>query len=401
VVLVALLGIVALVYAGWLLYTVRRFAARKRAFEKYLPKFMKELQPAFGLHWQAPAGTAYQAKMWLPYLDRLGVPYFVLVRTTTNLEDVRKVSKAPVILRQGLDELDPVIADSLKVMFYVNTSTRNDHVLRYTQLTHVQLNHGDSDKAPSYNPVFRAFDKNFVAGQAAIDRFAANGVWMPQQMFTIVGRPQVEDVEQARSPIAEITAPVVLYAPTWSGFYADADYSSLPAGPKIVQTLLDRGCSIVFRPHPYARRKPANVRACDEIFAMLEADAAASGRRHVYGAKAEEEWSVFDCFNASDALISDVSSVVGDYLFSEKPVAMAAVTVKVGDFAAEFPVAKATYIIDCYKQKLGNLEAVLDDMLGADSMLATRKELKTYYLGDIPSENYADRFLDEARKLLD
>src|SRR5699024_12219569 len=55
----------------------------------------------------------------------------------------------------------------------------SDLIVSYTQLTHVQLNHGESDKGPSFSPVFRSYDKDFVAGQAAIDRFAANGVAMP------------------------------------------------------------------------------------------------------------------------------------------------------------------------------------------------------------------------------
>ncbi|MDR1237394.1 MAG: hypothetical protein LBK28_04045, partial [Propionibacteriaceae bacterium] len=209
---VSVAALADLVFVGWLMLRLAGFQKRRSAFDKALPKIMKELQPAFALHWQAPAGTSYQAKMWLPYLERLNKPYFILVRTATNFADICKETDAPVILRGGMSELADIVCDSLKVMFYVNTATRNDHVLRYKELTHVQLNHGDSDKAPSYNPMFRVYDRNFVAGQAAIDRFAANGVWMPKEMFTIVGRPQVADVKQASAPIAELADPTLLYA---------------------------------------------------------------------------------------------------------------------------------------------------------------------------------------------
>ena len=39
-------------------------------------------------------------------------------------------------------------------------------------------------------------------------------------------------------------------------------------------------------------------------------------------------------------------------------------------------------------------------MLVVETIARIRRDLKTYYLGDIPSERYADRFLDEARKFL-
>lgn len=46
----------------------------------------------------------------------------------------------------------------VRTAFYVNTSPRNDHMLGFLDLNHIQLNHGDSDKAPSYRRAFRVFD---------------------------------------------------------------------------------------------------------------------------------------------------------------------------------------------------------------------------------------------------
>ncbi|RHA38889.1 CDP-glycerol glycerophosphotransferase family protein [Cellulomonas rhizosphaerae] len=371
----------------------------RRAVEVRLPELLAAYDPAFALHWQAPAGTAYQAAMWLPYLERLGPPWFVLVRTTTNLHDVRGLTSAPIVLRKALEDLDPVVVPSLRAVFYVNTAVRNSHMVRYSHLTHVQLNHGDSDKAPSFNPVFRMYDRDFVAGQAAIDRFAANGVYMPEQLFTIVGRPQVEDVAVARGPIAQVTGPTVLYAPTWSGFYADSDYSSLRNGAALVEALLAHGCTVIFRPHPYSRRDAALAAQCDAIYALLTADTARAGRAHLHGAQAERTMSIVDCFNASDALVSDVSSVVNDYLYSEKPFAMVAVSEPASTFRASFPVAAAAYVLDGHDGLTG-ADEVLQSMLSLDPLQAQRRALKTYYLGDIPAEHYADRFLAEARAVL-
>ena len=373
---------------------------RRNRFEASLPKILATLAPEFAFHWQAPAGTAYQATMWLPYLERIGVPFFVLVRTAANFTEVAKLTTAPVILRVGLEDLDPVVCPSLKAVFYANTAVRNSHMIRFPHLTHIQLNHGDSDKIASVSPTFRQYDKNFVAGQAAIDRFAKHGVTTRADQFEIVGRPQLENVAPASGPISAIERPTVLYSPTWSGFYEDSDYSSLPAGPAIVAALLERGCTVVFRPHPYSRRHKGNAVACDAVIALLEADAKESGRAHVYGAAAETDMTVADCFNAADAMFSDVSSLVSDFLSSGKPFAMAAVSTHGDAFVEEFPLAEAAYVFDVVDSTAVGLDELLADMLGPDTKAATRRELRSYYLGDAPADQVVERFVQTARKFL-
>lgn len=162
----------------------------------------------------------------------------------------------------------------------------------------------------------------------------------------------------------------------------------------MVRALLERGATVVFRPHPYSYRDPELRAACTEIKRMLEEDAAATGREHLWGRVAEKDLSIFECFNASDAMISDVSSVVGDYLHSRKPFAMVATTMDAEEFVAQFPTSRAAYVLD---GSLDNLDGLLDELLGTDPMRARREELATYYLGDIPRENYAQRFVDVAR----
>lgn len=395
-------GLIVVLVPGVVLATmlsmqVVRYLIGRRRFEANLPKILKKMAPAFAFHWQAPGGTAYQAAMWLPYLERLGTPFFVLVRTQVNFNEVAAMTSAPVILRAGLSDLDAVICPSLRAVFYCNTAVRNSHMIRFTQLTHIQLNHGDSDKIASVSPTFRQYDKNFVAGEAAIDRFAKHGVATLREQFVLVGRPQLEGVMPSRGPISSLRQPTALYCPTWSGFYEDSDYSSLPAGQDIVQGLLDRGCTVVFRAHPYARRHRVNALACDLINTLLESDAKATGRDHKWGAAAENEMSIVDCYNASDVMVSDVSSVVSDYLFSGKPFAMAAVSRHGDDFAAEFPMAEAAYVFDVVDGQAVGLDTALDNLLGEDPLGPHRASLRTYYLGDATAETAAERFIQAAR----
>ena len=301
----------------------------------------------------------------------------------------------PVLLRRGAREMDAVMVRTLSCVFYVNNALRNVHVVRYAGVRHVQLNHGDSDKATSYNPVFRMFDRNFVAGQAAVDRFSAHGISTAPDFFEIVGRPQVEDVEVARPGTPVRT---VLYAPTWAGMHADSAYSSLPIGPEIVRGLVARGCVVVYRPHPYTNRNAGLRAASEQVTAILAEDRARSGTEHVFGEQAESTWSIVDCFNAADALVSDVSSVVPDFLYSEKPFAVAAMGASVEAFFAEMPVARGGYVL---ARDASNLDAVLDDLLDDDPQRGERHRLKTYYLGDFPPETYADAFVQAARRELE
>ena len=369
----------------------------RRIAERQLNDAIDNYSPSFIVHWDAPAGALYQLAMWLPFLDRLGLRYIVVVRNPANFRPLTEITSVPVLLRREMVDMDALITPSLRAALYVNTAAKNVHLIRYTHITHIQLNHGDSDKAPSYNRYFRMFDKNLVAGQAAIDRFRRHGIAVTDDMFSIVGRPQVEAVEVAHGHIAEATSKTVLYAPTWSGFYQDSNYSSLPLAESLVAALIDRDCRVVFRPHPYTSRSRELTQYAQRVNAMLEEDSSSNGRAHVWGDEATRELSVFDCFNMSDALITDVSSVGPDFLFSEKPFAISAMTTEVQNIVDDFPIAGAAYIVDPTAQ---DWKALLDDLLEKDPLRDVRGEMKRYYLGDLPSENYAETFIEEARRLI-
>jgi CDP-Glycerol:Poly(glycerophosphate) glycerophosphotransferase len=396
--LVLLPGIVALLVVGAVLGDALLRLKSRRSAERMLPQALAAYAPAFLLYWEAPPGSLHQIEMWLPYLSRLNRPYLVVLRTPDTFAETAAVASVPVIVRRYVSELDVLITPTLKTAFFVNTAPKNAHMVHYIGINQIQLNHGDSDKAPSYRRVFRMYDKNFVAGQAAIDRFSNNGVVVPRDAFEIVGRPQVEGVKVQEVPIATRKVPRVLYAPTWYGYLEDSRYSSLPIGLKIVQALIDRGCVVLFRPHPWVWRTPNLASASRDIDGLLAADAAKTGRSHIFG-PAAVTGSILDTFNKVDALISDVSSVIPDFLYSEKPFAVTSMVAEmtIEGFLADFPLARAGYVL---ASDLSNLDSVLQQLLAEDQASALRRRLKTYYLGDFPAESYAAGFLRAAQKYL-
>ena len=356
---------------------IARIAQRRRG-EAGLRAALIAYAPEFLVHWDAHRGTGYQLEMWLPELEKLGSDFVVVVRNVSSFPEVARLTTRPVLLRKTHAHLDSVIVPTLKAAFYVNNAIRNAHMVRFTELWHVQLNHGESDKAPSYNQTLRGYDRNFVAGQAAVDRFAQHGIETWPDYLQVIGRPQSSAVDSAHAGALQ-TRRRVLYAPTWAGFQADSAYSSLPFGVTIVRELLARDCDVIFRPHPYTDRDPSLRQRAREIQQLLESDTASSDHRHLWGRAAEVDMSLSECFNESDALISDVSSVVPEYLASGKPFAIAVMLGTLEEFGSRYPLSEGGYPFICAEHSLANaLDGLLDEH---DSRAGDRERLKNYYLG--------------------
>ncbi|SCL32216.1 CDP-Glycerol:Poly(glycerophosphate) glycerophosphotransferase [Micromonospora pallida] len=359
---------------------------------------LRQHQPEFLLYFSAPPGSEYQVTMWLPYLERIGRPFLVLLREPEFLAPIAAATRAPVVYCPTLKAIDEALVPSLRVAFYVNHGAKNAHCIRFTQLTHIQIHHGDSDKAPSANPVSGIFDKNFVAGQAAIDRYARAGVHIPAEKFVVVGRPQVEAIEVRRPPVALPANPTVLYTPTWTGHHADANYCSLPVAEALVGRLLARGATVILRAHPYTAQNPESARQLARVEELLAADRARTGRPHVWGTDASRAMSLVDCVNRSDALVSDVSGVISDYLYSGKPYTVTDMGADGDAFTERFPLARSGYVL---RRDLADVDTVLERLLGTDPLAEARWAMRTHYLGDFPVESYAEGFLSAARAHLE
>ena len=378
-------------------------AARVVRAEFELPGALTALAPEFAVYLGSTIGVGYQIGMWIPYFMRLGRPFIVVTRSADTLSELGRTLRqhgcdAPVICRPTLRGLEDVLVPTLTTAFYVNNAARNTHFIERRELTHVWLNHGDSEKPACYNPVHAIYDLIFAAGQAGIDRYARHGVHIPREKFRVVGRPQVEVIQVAQGERSPDVAPTVLYAPTWQGPYADTRLYSLPLAVPIVQRLLERGVRVICRVHPLNYEFPHSAAMVKQVNRLLARHRRETGTEHVFGRAAESAMTVEDCFNASDAMIADVSAVVSDYLYSDKPFAIVAVGRTNAQLLAEAPAARAAYVV---AEDLSNLDPVLDALLESDPLASTRQATREYYLGDFPREHYAEGFLDAARTVID
>ena len=311
-------------------------------------------------------------KMWLEPLSSLGLPFMVVLREAHHLKGLEGLSGFETIVVRSA-EVD-FLPETVRAVFFVNNSMHNTPVLKkYQHLTHIQLLHGDSDKPPSFNPYSRVYDRLFVAGQMAIDRYARNGVYIPAEKFRIVGRPQLRPFKWVKKDTV-----TVVYMTTWGGTHKDANFSSWADCEKIVASLLVvQGVDeVIFKPHPatylstdFARRRAA-----------IEKAASATGKTFRWAPRTEDPFALYA---TADVLVTDISSTVIDYLYSGKP----SVVTNPRGFSKEklglYPSVSASYICQPDASNVADLVALA---LGADPMAEKRAEVQAYAFGDLDRE---------------
>lgn len=363
-------------------------ASQSRAEVRSVAKALDDLQPRFAVMFVGRPEARYQLRMWLPYLRRLDEPFVVLTRRPDQTRELASDAGVPVVAAAHVAELDQLVPDSVRAIFYVSNENHNANGVRLPRPLHVHLGHGDSEKPSSWAKATGVFDRIFVAGQAGIDRFARHGVLIPASKFVVVGRPNLDDLEQAADTPPDRR--VVLYAPTWRGGLDDMRFGSLPVGLAIVRALLALGATVIFRPHPYSARD-AESRM---LISAIDHELARAGSQHLVSTAASRQ-SIAECFNASTAAVTDISSVPIDYLATGKPLAVTDM-VGLGRDLEEYPFLRA-----CYQLSPGEpLEVVLAQMLGGDPLAAERARVQEYYLGPADPRGADQRFLDACRAVL-
>lgn len=396
----------------------------------------------------------YQVNMWLESLESLDLRPIIVLRERATLGYLDATS-VPVICVPKAENLARVEMPELRVTLYPGNAGKNVHMLQRAEVKHVFIGHGDSDKLASSNRVSKVFDEIWVAGRAGRDRYERIKHAVSSNQIVEVGRPQLMPLHRWTGSVAG-KIPTVIYAPTWEGWTDDACYTSvIPAGEMLVRTLLahDQQIRIIYKPHPLlGTRSPAAAAAHRSIITLLQqdntrrlgrkmtdsksaaakldridkriADLSERGVRSKYPDLTEEErtarirrsrnqaealyWAsmpdeahhvvteriptLYDCFNQSDLLIGDMSSVVSDFVVTRKPYAIFNLDgLPDAEFRNEQRTASAAYLLD---SDCDGLDVALNAMLFPDKdlMAPYREQLKEYLLGaDYPPSVVRDR----------
>jgi hypothetical protein len=155
-------------------------------------------------------------------------------------------------------------------------------------------------------------------------------------------------------------------------------------GPALVESALKLGnIRVIYKPHPFTGTVSRAAVAAD---AKIRALLGKTGEHQVVVGAAP---TLFDCFNQADILVADISSVLSDFISSEKPYIVPNLTgMSEEAFKETFPSAGQAYLLD---PGVAGIGAILELVRTVDPLRGPRVELKHYLLG--PSEPSAmDRF---------
>jgi len=365
----------ALGYLAWTALQALAVHRNQRGWGEELLADLTRTAPSYLVYVSLGARQSkYIVNQWLPALDALPRTGLLVVREASQLTPLAATA-TPVVYAPTNRDVERLTLPSVRVAFYLAYGERNTTLLREPRLKHVMLAHGDSDKATSANALIRVFDETWVAGQAAIDRFHTAGIDMPASRFAVIGRPQAAGLPVGPSTW---TPKVLLYAPTFEGYYANTTHSSLDVlGVELVRRLLagHPELRVWFRPHPASGvNRPSMLAAIADIEAMLRD--AGDGNLVV----ADRSLDLTECLAAADVLVSDVSSVISDYLFTERPVIVCDPDGLPPDaFVAAYPSQASSYLLG---PDLAGLDTIIEQALGDDPLRDARIAMKKHVLGD-------------------
>ncbi|MEL7976905.1 CDP-glycerol glycerophosphotransferase family protein [Isoptericola sp. F-RaC21] len=343
----------------------------------------------------------YQIEQWYDTLRALDAEHRVVVVTqdSRTTRAIRRDSGLDVRTVAHYTTLDDVLGRSpTKLALYVNHNPENFSCLRFGNLVHASLMHGDSDKLVTVSNQTKAYDFSFVAGQAAVDRMGRFATLYDADARCVpVGRPQLDDQLSLRSATPRGPVPTVLYAPTWEGGQPSAEYGTVAThGPAIVRALVESGrYRVVYRPHPLTGVRVPEYGDADT--AIRDYLAAAPAPSEGPGHRTDTHRDVGPAFAAADLLVCDVSGVAMDWLATGEPLV---VTRPAGDAViATSPLLDLAPALPA--QDLDGVVALVDRELGDDPTRDERLRLRDHYLGDTTPGAATRRFIDACERLME
>ncbi len=344
----------------------------------------------------------YQLVQWLDVLALLHEqhPVAIVVRDADSGEVLRERTDLPVLTAVEFPELTALYERlDAKVVLYCNNSMLNFQSLLDGRRLHVHINHGESDKQSMASNNAKAYDRVFVAGEAAVQRHVTGLLELDTRRLVRTGRPQL-DLRPAPL-LAPSTRRTVLYAPTWEGDADYNDYTSLDVlGPLIVEAVLEvPDVRLVYKPHPkiVTSTTPAVREAHLEVLRLVaEAGERDPGAGHAQVLRGDILAVIPDC----DAMITDVSSVGLDWLYlrTEKPIFLTDRHHDGERLRREVPVSRCADVVDT--TTVGGLTALLTARLERDEHHLARLAMRHHYFDDLQVGDSTRRFLDSVSELV-
>ena len=330
----------------------------------------------------------YQFEQWRLPLEHLAQqhPVFVIVDRPDTGDRLLQITRLPVAFARGSAALEELVAErDVRIVLYLNQLEANFRMLRFASPVHIQIGHGESDKAGSVSNQHKAYDLVFVGGDAGRDRLdrALRGFDATERTLA-VGRPQLDHSYPGAPNWPLDSGMRIWYAPTWEGDRPSIAYGSLAShGVAIIEALVaDPSIRVIYRPHArtgYASRKD---READKAIRALLAKA---GDRHLidrngYG------WQ----WDFADACITDISAVAYDWLATGKPL----VITEPAPSAYRTPSRLLDTLPLLGAGEAGEVMARILALQGDSAATEQLRKLTYHYFGDVSAQQSTKRFED-------
>ncbi|MEZ0579029.1 CDP-glycerol glycerophosphotransferase family protein [Nocardioides sp. MH1] len=345
----------------------------------------------------------YQLVQWLPVLEVLDreLRTRLVVRNAEVARLLSDRTSLSVVHAPGFDDLAKAFETlDPAVVLYCNNSRTNVDALLQHRMLHVHVNHGESDKQSMVSNNAKAYDRVFVAGEAAVQRHLAHLLEFDGSSLVRIGRPQLDLI--GPSPLPPSDRRTVLYAPTWEG---DADYNDYTSvdllGPAIVEAVLDLpAVRLVYKPHPkvVSSLTPAiAIHHAAIVQRVAEAAAADPGAGHVV----VTDGDILPLMQACDAIVTDVSSVGLDWLYlrTDAPIVLTDRHADREALLRDVPVARCADVVDL--RSITGLAGILAGSLAHDDRRAAREAMRRHYFGDVRIGESTQRFVRAVADLVD
>lgn len=336
-----------------------------------LDDFISTYEPEVIMYVCGVQGGNYQLEQWLKTLEKLHRRVLIVVREKFWLDSASKTT-LPMAYAKRMIDVERLMSPRTKVCLYPANGIKNAHMMRRTELKHIFINHGESDKVVNTSKFLNAYDMWYLAGIMAKERMESAGFNLNNNNYRLIGRPPLSlKIDNA------FTEPdMVLYAPTWEGFDDNACYSSIVShGRNLIADLIRNEIPFIFKPHPLTGHVKKEFKK--ELFVLEN-----MVKKSDNGTLAKED-DILDLMNRSSFLVTDISSVMNDYLQTGKPFFVTnPSSMAIEDFNREFKTTQAAYIYEIGQ----DFSTILQKVVTFDSMSKVRKEVKESSLGpDTPT----------------
>jgi hypothetical protein len=331
----------------------------------------------------------YQLWQWIPVFERLHGrhPVLLVIRDARSYAELQQRTALPRVLAPTFADLADLYENSAhKIAIYVNNSAHNFQSLTGRRMLHVHVNHGESDKVCMVSNQVKAYDRVFVAGEAAVRRYRAGLIDFDTSRLVRVGRPQLD---LRPSPVLPPTSRrTILYAPTWEGENASNNYTSVDTfGVAVVSAALAvPDVRVVYKPHPRVAisTHPVVSAAHEQIVQMLADD-------HEHQVMIDAD--ILAVLPGCDLMVTDVSSVGLDFLYlhPDKPLFITDRHDDRDRLRVEAPVSRCADVVD--SATIGMLAHTLAARLAHDEHRAGRDATRRYYFDNLGRGESTERFL--------